>query len=299
MVHPERIPQVEHRRAWTLPQAELNLYETSAEAYRVPLQFSETVMTSMLTGKKIMHLKGHAPFEFRPGQALIMPAEEEMEIDFPEASLDTPTQCLALTIDQQFIRESLEQFNHYMPRLEQQDQWELSSHNYHFTQSGELTQTLRRLMQIFREDHVAKDFFAANTLRELLLRVMQTQARHLLLENYQQMSSQNRLAYAVEYIQQHLDQAIQVEKLCEKACLSKAQFFRAFKQEFGLSPIDFVNRERVKRAKRILAQPDKTASDACYLCGFNSLSYFNRMFKRWVGMAPSRYQKQLRGESQA
>lgn len=292
----EPTPQVEHRRAWTLAQAELNLYDTSAEAYRVPLQFSETVLTSMITGKKVMHLGGHDPFEFLPGQALIMPADENMEIDFPEATLETPTQCLALTLDRQFIEESLEQFNHYMPKLESADEWGLNQQNYHFSQSGELTQTLRRLMQIFREDHVAKDYFAANTLQELLLRIMQTQARHLLLENYQQMSSQNRLACAVEYIQQHLDQAIQVEKLCEKASLSKAQFFRAFKQEFGLSPIDFVNRERIKRARRMLAKPDLTPTDACYACGFNSLSYFNRTFKKWTGMSPSRFKKQLRGE---
>lgn len=289
------IPQVEHRRAWTLAQAELNLYETSAEAYQVPLRFDDTVMTSMIVGKKIMHLRDKAPFEFLPGQALIMPAGEQMAIDFPEATLDTPTQCMALTVSTDFIRETVESFNHYLPRLEQEDQWSLNDENYHFSQSQDLYQTLRRLLQIFREDHVAKDYFAANALQELLLRVMQTQARHLLIDHCETFSSHHRLAFAVSYIREHLDEAIQIEQLCEKACLSKAQFYRAFKQEFGLSPVDFVNRERIKRAQRILAEPGKTASDACYACGFNSLSYFNRIFKRWTGYSPTQYQKQLKG----
>lgn len=286
------VPRVEHRQAWTLAQAELNLYETSAEAYRVPLQFTDTVMTSMITGKKQMHLRDKTPFEFLPGQALIMPARERMEIDFPDATLDTPTQCLALTISADFIRESVEQLNHYMPRLEESDGWVLDTDNYHFSQSGELHQVLRRLMQIFREDHVAKDYFAANTLKELLLRVMQTQARHLLIDCCQAYASQHRLAAAVRYIRQHLDQPIEIGQLCAEACLSPAQFFRAFKQEFGLSPIDFVNRERIRRAQRILAEPGKTATDACYACGFNSLSYFNRVFKRWAGLSPTQYQRQ-------
>ncbi|GAB4411089.1 MAG: hypothetical protein OHK0039_15960 [Bacteroidia bacterium] len=259
------------------------------------MQFADTVMTSMIVGKKVMHLGGKTPFEFLPGQALIMPARERMEIDFPEATLDTPTQCLALTISSDFIRESVEQFNHYLPRLEAQDQWALEQDNYHFFQSQEMSQTLRRLVQLFRENHVAKDFFATNTLKELLLRVMQTQARHLLIDQSERFASHHRLAFAVHYIRQHLDETIKIERLCDKACLSKAQFFRAFKREFGLSPIDFVNRERVRRAQRILAQPGKTPSDACYSCGFNSLSYFNRVFKRWTGLAPSAYQKELTG----
>lgn len=295
MSKPELTPQVEHRRAWTLAQAELNLYETSAEAFQVPLTFNDTVMTSMIVGKKIMHLRDQDPFEFLPGQALIMPAGEQMSIDFPEATLDAPTQCMALTISTDFIRETLETFNHYLPRLEQQDQWNLNDENYHFSQSQDLYQTLRRLLQIFREDHVAKDYFAINALQELLLRVMQTQARHLLIDHCESFSSHHRLAFAVSYIREHLDQAIQVEKLCEKACLSKAQFYRAFKQEFGLSPVDFVNRERIRRAQHILSEPGKTASDACYACGFNSLSYFNRIFKRWTGYSPTQYQKQLKG----
>jgi len=291
----EAVPQVEHRRAWTLAQAELNLYETSAKAYRVPLRFDEAVMASMMVGKKVMRLRNHAPFEFLPGQALIMPAGEQMAIDFPEATLENPTRCMALTISAEFIRETVEAFNHYLPRLEQEDRWQLNTENFHFSHSADLCQTLRRLLQIFREDHFAKDHFAANALQELLLRVMQTQARHLLVDHCEAFSSHHRLAFAVEYIRQHLDGAIEVDKLCEKTCLSKAQFYRAFKQEFGLSPVDFVNRERVKRAQRILAEPGKTASDACYACGFNSLSYFNRIFKRWTGYSPTRYQRQLKG----
>ncbi len=90
---------------------------------------------------------------------------------------------------------------------------------------------------------------------------------------------------------QNLDQTIRIEKLCDKACLSRAQFYRAFKQEFGLSPVDFVNQERVNRAKAILALRGKTITDACFESGFNSLSYFNRIFKRWTGVAPSKYLK--------
>ena len=294
MMTEQRIPLVEDRTAWTLGKAELSLYETSAESYMIPLTFGDTVMTSMITGRKVMHLKEKNPFEFVPGEALLMPANTLMEIDFPEADLDRPTKCLALTISSDFIKDTLQRFTEVIPRLEENGEWELYDQNYHFTKAEAVDQTLKRIMHIFCEDHVAKDHFAESALQELLLRVMQTRARHLLIDHCGQFSSHHRLAFAIEYIRQNLDTQIRVDKLCDKACLSRAQFYRAFKQEFGLSPVDFVNQERVKRAQRILADKKKTITDACFESGFNSLSYFNRVFKKWVGVAPSRFVQGLR-----
>lgn len=296
MLRDERIPLVENRHAWTLGNAELCLYETSAEAYRIPLEFEDTVVTSMIMGKKVMHLEGKEAFEYVPGEALLMPGNTEMKIDFPEATLDDPTKCLALTISSDFIRETLDQFTSKMPRLEENGQWDWYDKNFHFTQSADVWNTLDRIMYIFREDHAAKDHFAESALQELLLRVMQTRARHLLINQCQQFSSHHRLAYAVEYIRTHLNQQISIEQLCDKACLSRAQFHRAFKQEFGLSPVDFVNKERVKRAQKVLMRKEKSITDACYESGFNSLSYFNRVFKKWTGQAPSKYLLSITGK---
>ncbi len=287
----ERAPLVEHRKAWTLGQAELNLYETNVPSYEVPLKFGDTVLTSMIRGKKVMHLRENRHFDYLPGEALLMPAGEPMYIDFPDAQAEEPTQCLALTISSEFIRNTVDQFNQYFPRLEEGSDWELYDQNYHFSKSEDMVSTLQRIMSIFREDHVAKDHFAQQALQELLLRVMQTKARHLLIDHAHAHASHHRLAFAVTYIRENLDQAIHVDELCDKACLSRAQFFKAFKKELGVTPVDFVNRERIKRAKRLLSQPGKTITDACYECGFNSLSYFNRVFRRWTGMAPTNFMK--------
>ena len=297
-MHPHDLSTlVEHRRAWTLEKAELNLYETYQEAFEVPLSFTDPVLTSMISGKKIMHLPNKKPFEFVPGQALIMPSRERMKIDFPGANEAAPTRCLALVISDEFIRETTQQFNQSPPRLEPTDQWDLDDQNFHFTQSPDITGTLQRIITLFREDHVAKDFFATNALQELVLRIMQTQARHLLIDRCREFLTNHRLAYAVNYIRDHLDRPIKVEDLCEKACLSKSQFFRAFKQEFGITPVDFVNRERIERAKRILAHPHKTVTDTCFECGFNSLSYFSRVFRKWAHCSPGQFQQRLHAQN--
>ena len=90
---------VENRTTYSAEYAELNIYETHAFAEKVALIFDFPIIASMLTGKKIMHLDGIPSFDFFPGESVVMPKKKEMIIDFPIATQNDPTQCLALGID--------------------------------------------------------------------------------------------------------------------------------------------------------------------------------------------------------
>jgi AraC-like DNA-binding protein len=198
---------------------------------------------------------------------------------------------LALIISPECIQHTLDVLNERYPRLEPPDQWQLNQDNYHFTHNQGITHTLDRLIYYFTEDHPDKDIFIEHALQELLLRLMQTQARHLLIGRSATYASSHRIAFAVQYIREHLHEDISIEDLCQKACLSRPHFFRCFKNELGFTPTDFINRSRIERAKQQLRQPGMSITDVCYAVGFNSLSYFNRVFKKITGLSPQQYQK--------
>ncbi|MFD2934399.1 AraC family transcriptional regulator [Spirosoma flavum] len=286
---------IENKLTLSHDEAELHLYETFQKASLIQLRFNAPVMTSMLSGRKVMHLREMEPFNYQPGESLLLPSDRLMQIDFPDATTNDPTRCLALTISDEFIRETIAELNEQVPRVEAVDQWQLDIENYLLQNDPEISSLTDKLIRLFRENNPFKPFFIKNTLRELIVRLSQTQVRNGLLNQTSQHINTNRLAYVVTYIRENLTRTLSVEELCDKACLSKSHFFRLFKSELGVSPVQFILTERIRRAKAILSNPSKSITDACYESGFNSLTHFSSAFRSVEHMCPRQFKRQLFG----
>ena len=283
---------VENRTVFALDAFELNIFETHQAAHRVPLRLDGLALTTMLRGKKVMHLPDRPAFDYLPGETVVVGEDELMEIDFPEACLCQPTQCLAVAIAPDTIRQTVDLLNERYPRAEAHTPWALAGPEYaHLTNTPELTGTLERLVAVSRTTDTAKDVLAGFTLQELLVRLMQTQARELIFHDYARHLTTHRFAAVVQYIKEHLAESLSVEKLSALACMSKATFFRVFKREFGLTPVEYIVRERLAEAKRLLRQPLASVAEVCLRAGFNNLSYFQALFKKHEGLTPGAYKK--------
>ncbi|WP_044171100.1 AraC family transcriptional regulator [Flectobacillus major] len=284
---------VEHRSTFSLNHCELNIFETHQKSERVSLKFDNLVFTAMLRGKKVMNLFGNKPFEYLPGESVVVPSHEEMIIDFPEASLQSPTQCIALAIDKEKIKETIDLLNEKYAKVETHESWNIDLNKFHIKNSLEMANTIDRLVYVSKENNVSKDIFANFALQELLLRLMQTQARVLIFDNYMQYINTNRFAHVVRYIKENLAENLTIEKLSDMACMSKAHFFRSFKREFGLSPVEYIIQERVKLAKKILADPMMSITDASFRVGFQNVNYFCTIFKKYEGTTPTYFKKSI------
>mgnify|MGYP001794572273 CR=1 FL=1 len=283
---------VENQTTYAAQNAELHLFETHQEAEQVLLRFHQPVLASMLEGKKVMHLDGMTSFSFLPGESLILPADELMCIDFPEAEMATPTRCLALAIAEEKIKNTVAFLNDSRSKVD--SEWKFTDYNFHFTNDVAIQQLIRRLTFLFTEDHSSRDIFVDFTLRELVIRILQTENKRIYTEQTMQLSSSHRLAYIIHYIRTNLDKNLTIKELSQKVYMSESNFHRVFKNELNISPIDFINNERMKLAVSLLQNPRKKIKEVYMECGFNSLSYFVRMFKRSEQVTPKEYQQQLR-----
>ncbi len=94
---------------------------------------------------------------------------------------------------------------------------------------------------------------------------------------------------AANHIRTHLDDALDIATLAAIAGLSRAHFSRVFARTKGLSPVEFIQRERMERAARLLVNGQLSVKAVATLCGFEGPNYFAKVFRRAYGISPSEF----------
>lgn len=102
-----------------------------------------------------------------------------------------------------------------------------------------------------------------------------------------------RLSRVLEFIDTHADAEISLESIATEACLSRYHFVRAFKRSTGFTPLAYVNKLRIDRAKSLLRDTRRTVDDIATMLNFSSASNFTRAFKRTVGTTPCIYRSTI------
>ncbi|MEN5150692.1 AraC family transcriptional regulator [Pseudomonas orientalis] len=98
----------------------------------------------------------------------------------------------------------------------------------------------------------------------------------------------------VEYIDQHLQDAISLGQLAGLCALSEYHFARMFRQSFGLPPHQYLLARRLARAKSLLRGSALAVGEIALMCGFSSASHFNQRFRQAMGAAPGDYRQAFR-----
>jgi len=96
---------------------------------------------------------------------------------------------------------------------------------------------------------------------------------------------------AMAYIHEHYAEEISRAELAGHVALTERYLTHCFRQELGITPMVYLNRYRVKRARVLLEQGGRSITDVAMAVGFGDSSYFNRVFRQEVGVAPGAYQR--------
>jgi AraC-like DNA-binding protein len=102
-----------------------------------------------------------------------------------------------------------------------------------------------------------------------------------------------RLHKVEEHVHAHLAESISIEALAELAELSPFHFSRVFKQATGMTPLQFVTRERMLHAQRLIRETSRSLIEIALEVGYTSPSHFAQVFRRTVGMAPTQFRNAL------
>jgi signal transduction histidine kinase/DNA-binding LacI/PurR family transcriptional regulator/CheY-like chemotaxis protein len=103
--------------------------------------------------------------------------------------------------------------------------------------------------------------------------------------------AQRVVRQAMAYIHEHYAEPLSREELARHVAVSERYLTRCFQQEAGITPITYLTRYRVKRARDLLTRHDLSVTEVALAVGFSDSGYFSRVFRDEVGVSPTAFQR--------
>ena len=159
----------------------------------------------------------------------------------------------------------------------------------HF-ESVEISGCLRNILREMELKSTGYEDVCQAYMEILIIRLMRSTALSVPAQP-QQISANRQCAAVKRYIDQHFKETLTLDQLAEEAHMNKFYLSHAFKQEFGVSPINYLISCRIEESKYLLAETDLSISQIAQLLNFSSPSYFSQVFRRTQGVSPVEFRQ--------
>jgi AraC-like DNA-binding protein len=131
-----------------------------------------------------------------------------------------------------------------------------------------------------------------------MLRLLNIFAQHLSILSNQLVVRREKdesanMARARQFIEKHQAEPLSLGRVAQAANISRHYFCKMFKKATGMNFIDYLSRVRVEKSKTLLLNPNSRISEAAFASGFQSMTNFNRAFRRIVGRSPTQFRESL------
>ena len=155
---------------------------------------------------------------------------------------------------------------------------------------------------VIAPERLREAYFSSRVLsrkqHESVLKLLTIFAQHLSMVSNQLVVQQSNaeppvITRAKEYIQEHQADDLSLGQVAKAVNTSTFYFCKIFKKTTGLNFTDYVSRVRIEKARNLLLNPNLRVSEIAYEIGFQSLTHFNRVFKKITGQSPTEYRSQL------
>lgn len=140
---------------------------------------------------------------------------------------------------------------------------------------------LKEIIENYSVDNATKHLRALGTLYTL--------CSYIPLKEEKPSDVNSRIRVAVEYIESHCAEKIEIQTLADLCFMSQSQLRRYFLSEYKMSPITYKNRYRVEKAKTMLLYDVADIGEIAVTLGFDSIYSFSKIFKQYAGITPSQF----------
>ncbi|WP_338876671.1 AraC family transcriptional regulator [Spirosoma sp. SC4-14] len=167
--------------------------------------------------------------------------------------------------------------------------FELARHGISF--HGETKRVVgEKLEQLVESSHFDRLMSLLNIFQYLATSTEMTLLDGKPIENQYNLKEQQRLKLVHRYIEENFQRKIDIQEMAARVNLTEAAFCRYFKKMTRLTFTQFVNQYRINQAQKLLLL-DYNVTEACFASGFESVSYFNKTFRKITGENPMQFKK--------
>ena len=116
---------------------------------------------------------------------------------------------------------------------------------------------------------------------------------HILFENAIEIDYSDFISFATTYIKNNLNNDLSIFHLCEALHVSKNVLYKSFRDSRGCTVTEYINRQRIKQAQKLLRETDTTIYRIAISVGIPNYTYFCRLFKKVSGLSPNVYRNKI------
>lgn len=262
------------------------IYKSSDSRPREPLCYSQGIII-MAQGTKRVYLEEQV-FEYNPDNYLVLtlpiPAECETVVT------DGPLLSMVVDIDIGLLHQLVRLFDEHHQAPESERQAEGRS-LYVSPMEAELGEVALRLAQCLASS-LTSEALGEGLVRALLFQLLRGPQSAPLFALARHNTHLSRLERALKHMHVHYDQALDIDSLAGMANMSPSTFHRNFRQMTASSPIQYLKKLRLTRARELLQDRGIKVKQAAAMVGYESPTQFSREFKRYFGQTPQHWATQ-------
>lgn len=111
-------------------------------------------------------------------------------------------------------------------------------------------------------------------------------------------TQEQRMKQMLAFVHEHYSEQISISDIAKSAAISRTECFRCFRVVLKKTPSEYLTEYRLSKASMLLANTGGTLADISGSCGFNSASYFGKLFREQCGISPQKYRRQIQNTRQ-
>ena len=269
---------IEHENINKTHIENVKLFKTTTATPRNPLTY-DFCLIIVLQGKKLGYLP-NKNFEYDSENYLVVPMTMPFECE-TIASKEEPFICIAINIDKKMMYDIISS----LANKEAQKCKTIQMGVFQDKVTQEFEDTVYRLLKILQSKEES-EILGHSILKELFYRIATGENAHFLHKMFLNHKQEAKIAKSLKTIHDNFNRQLDIPTLAKEEDMSVSSFHNHFKNITSYSPLQYIKKIRLNKAKELIEQKSMQVNNTAYEVGYESASQFSRDFKSYYGYPP-------------